>query len=334
MYSTPVGIPPPDVYAGRYYDMCSELQAFVDGLPEFSQTGFVVSPATDQGSVNPQHIQPATTVQFEDDVIHVPDNAMLSDDQAAKSFRIDTPLDSELLRDPHPSPADEEMITTHLVASIDPFSQAVTLTQGIDVQDPMKPPAPCRVPTSEAVTAIANLDPPSFNLERPHPKAMANSGQDACPGTPMPGLEEVTYDTQSPPYVPQSPPEQYQHEMAAWLPRSPIDTSITASETVPITVRPETPAEVQTIKCRLEMLERRSTKHEDRFSELEKGTIDHTNGLAGLEQRLNDHSDRLATVQAQSDVTDKTLYQYTLGARGGVLTQYITNTLQGNGQRT
>ena len=209
VYSTPVGIPPPDVYAGRYYDMCSELQAFVDGLPEFSQTGFVVSPATDQGSVNPQHIQPATTVQFEDDVVHVPDNAMLGDDQAAKSFRIDTPLDSELLRDPHPSPADEEMITTHLVASIDPFSQAVTLTQGIDVQDPMKPPAPCRVPTSEAVTAIANLDPPSFNLERPHPEAMANSGQVARPGTPMPGLEEVTYDTQSPPYVPQSPPEQY-----------------------------------------------------------------------------------------------------------------------------
>ena len=128
---------------------------------------------------------------------------MLGNDQAAKSFRIDTPLDSELLRAPNPSPTSEEMISTHIVATIDPFSNAITLAQGIDVQPATGPSPARRISTPDAVTAITSLDPPSFILERPNPEAMNTESQDTQSATSMPDLEEaIVYDTRSPPYVP------------------------------------------------------------------------------------------------------------------------------------
>jgi F-type H+-transporting ATPase subunit d len=50
-----------------------------------------------------------------------------------------------------------------------------------------------------------------------------------------------------------------------------------------------------------------------------------------IDEELKELQATLANIEEAHPFEDLTV---TLGARGGVLTQYITNTLQGNGQRT
>ena len=292
--STPEGPFLPDVTPIRYFDMCRELEAFLEGLPTFAYpANNLALDLLEEGS----HV--------DREVVVVPDDAALGQDSLILDDGLSSPLQSELLNTPQLVPIitpAAEQSADHVETPIgvlqiekEPSTRMIAITKFSPIDKRTVEPTtaglltPPGSPTSSAVAAVIGIDPSSFH-SAPFPlptiiETASEAMSDSVPSL----LEDSILDNQfihatnSPVYCPQSPKHTPNPYAEPFIPSSPPPAR---SDRVGKILFPNV---VHEVFARLEVLENAKAVATSTFEDM-KGHADYVQGSVN---EIRDHHDNL-----------------------------------------